>query len=172
MTTQPTQLAKLAAPFPRRLGDVEIIKQRETTRGQTESYVAHGVVNQWLLGVCGAFDFEVVEVIRGDVAAIAPNPKGKSDRAKAGTPALSGVVVGALCRLTVEVDGRRTVVTEVGDVDDVHNWRHDGERAKQAASDGLKRAAMRLGLGLHLWSGESYILDQRLNGNGSGAPAG
>jgi hypothetical protein len=31
-----------------------------------------------------------------------------------------------------------------------------------AASDGLKRCAMRLGLGLHLWAGGNYFLDKWL----------
>ena len=33
---------------------------------------------------------------------------------------------------------------------------------KDAASDALKRCAMRLGLGLHLWAQEHYFLDQQL----------
>ena len=33
---------------------------------------------------------------------------------------------------------------------------------KNATSDAFKRCWMRLGLGLHLWSGSSYFLDRQL----------
>jgi hypothetical protein len=65
-------------------------------------------------------------------------------------------------RLTCTIDGRQVRVEEVGDVGDVHNWPHDGARLKDAASDALKRCAMRLGLGLHLWAQEHYFLDRQL----------
>jgi hypothetical protein len=125
-------------------------------------YVAHHVVTQRLLSIVGPFDFELVEIIRGDVAAAAPIPNGRSRRAKAGTPALHNVVVGGVWRLTCEIDGRRVRIEEIGDVGDVHNWPHDGARLKDAASDALKRCAMRLGLGLHLWAQEHYFLDRQL----------
>jgi hypothetical protein len=125
-------------------------------------YVAHHVVTQRLLSIVGPFDFELVEIIRGDVAAVAPAPDGKSRRARAGTPPLHNVVVGGVWRLTCQIDGRRVRIEETGDVGDVHNWPHDGARLKDAASDALKRCAMRLGLGLHLWAQEHYFLDRQL----------
>jgi hypothetical protein len=125
-------------------------------------YVAHHVVTQRLLSIVGPFDFELVEIIRGDVAAVAPAADGKSRRARAGTPALRNIVVGGVWRLTCEIDGRRVRIEETGDVGDVHNWPHDGARLKDAASDALKRCAMRLGLGLHLWAQEHYFLDRQL----------
>ena len=125
-------------------------------------YVAHHVVNQRLLSIVGPFDFELVEVIRGDVAAVPPDPNDRSHPAKAGTPALHNVVVGGIWRLTCWIDGRRVRIEEVGDVGDVQNWPHDGTRLKDAASDALKRCAMRLGLGLHLWAQEHYFLDRQL----------
>lgn len=125
-------------------------------------YVAHHVVTQRLLSIVGPFDFELVEIIRGDVAAVPPAPNGKSRRARSGTPTLHNVVVGGVWRLTCEVDGRRVRIEEIGDVGDVHNWPHDGARLKDAASDALKRCAMRLGLGLHLWAQEHYFLDRQL----------
>src|SRR6266496_606071 len=125
-------------------------------------YVAHHVVTQRLLSIVGPFDFELVEIIRGDVAAAAPIPNGRSRRARAGTPALHNVAVGGVWRLTCEIDGRRVRIEEIGDVGDVHNWPHDGARLKDAASDALKRCAMRLGLGLHLWAQEHYFLDRQL----------
>jgi len=158
------QLAKLVARFPERFIDRD---------PGGNLYVSHSTVNEWLLGVVGPFSFELVTVIRGDVAEVAPNPQGGSKRAKAGTPALHDVIVGGVWRLSVEIDGRTVRVEEAGDCEDPANWRHDGQRLKQAASDALKRCAMRLGLGLHLWSGDAYVLDQRLsgtagNGNGNG----
>ena len=145
-------LVELARRFPD--GFVE--------RKDGNDYVAHHVVNQRLLSIVGPFDFELVQVIRGDVPAVAPDPQGRSRRARAGTPELRAVVVGGIWRLTCTVDGRRVRVEEVGDVGDVHNWPHDGARLKDAASDALKRCAMRLGLGLHLWAQEHYFLDQQL----------
>ena len=145
-------LTQLARRFPQ--GFIE--------RKDGIDYVAHHVVTQRLLSIVGPFDFELVEIIRGDVAAAAPVPNGKSRRARAGTSALHNVVVGGVWRLTCEVDGRRVRIEEIGDVGDVHNWPHDGARLKDAASDALKRCAMRLGLGLHLWAQEHYFLDRQL----------
>lgn len=110
----------------------------------------------------GPFDLEVVEVIKGEVAGKPADPSGGSQRAREGTPTLSGAVVGVVCRLSVEVDGRRVSVEEAGDCEDPHNWPHDGARLKDAMSDAFKRCAMRLGLGLHLWSEDSYFLYERL----------
>jgi hypothetical protein len=152
-----TQLARLARPFP----------ERFVAEVDGERYVPHGVVMQWLLGVLGPVSFEVVEVVRGDLPARPPDPKGRSRRAREGSPALAGVVVGVLARLSAVVDGREVAVCEVGDTGDPANWAHDGERAKVAASDALKRCAARLGLGLHLWvkPGE-YVLRERLTAEG------
>jgi hypothetical protein len=108
-------------------------------------------------------------VLRGDLPAVPADPNGKSRRAKNGSPALAGVVVGGIWRLIAEVDGRRVEVEEVGDVDP-RNKEHDGERLKDAASDALKRCAMRLGLGLHLWAQEHYFLDQQLAAQLAAAP--
>jgi hypothetical protein len=147
------QLARLARPFPRDLVERD-------PGGNV--YVAHENVTQWLLGIVGPFSFELVQVIRGDVPGRPPDPKGTSRRAKEGTPDLRNVIVGGVWRLTVQIDGRTVRIEEAGDVEDPHNWRHDGMRLKQAASDSIKRTAMRVGLGLHLWAGDRYILDQRV----------
>lgn len=145
------QLAELARVFP-----PQFVEQKD---GQ--SYVAHHVITQRLLSVVGPFDFQLVEVLRSDIPAVAPDPEARSRRGKAGTPALHQAVTGGVWRLSCEVDGRRTMVEEVGDTDP-HNWSTDGARLKDAASDALKRAAMRLGLGLHLWAQEHYFLHQQL----------
>jgi hypothetical protein len=157
-----SQLAKLATPFPRQLVERD---------PQGNSYVSHSTVTEFLLGITGPFSWELVEVVRGDVAEVPPNPRGQSERSRKGTPALHQVIVGAVWRLTVEVDGRTVRVEEVGDVEDPVNWKTDGARLKQAASDAIKRGAMRLGLGLSLWSGDAYLLDERLNG-AEGGPDG
>jgi hypothetical protein len=141
--------------FSRRFPDQYVEKK------DGQEYVAHHVINQRLLSVVGPFDFQLVEILRSDVPAVPSDPTAKGKRAQRGTPALQQVVTGGVWRLTCEVDGRRTQVEEVGDADP-HNNATDGGRLKDAASDALKRCAMRLGLGLHLWAQEHYFLDKQL----------
>jgi len=143
-------LADLAKPFAPRL-----IRKNPSGGG---SYVKQSTVTQKLLAVVGAFDWHLAEVIRGDVPALAPNPDGQSRRAKEGAPALTQAVVGCIGRLTVNVDGRTVAVEGAGDCEQPHNWPHDGARLKDAESDAIKRAAMRLGVGLHLWAQEDFFL--------------
>lgn len=150
----PSQLERLARPFPQRL-----IHSNPSGGG---SYVKHSVVTEKLLAVVGPFDFELVQVIRGDVGAITPNPSAKSDRGRNGAPALVDAIVGAVCRLSVVVDGVRVRIEEVGDCESPHNWPHDGARLKDAMSDALKRCAMRIGVTLHLWSGAEFSLYDQL----------
>jgi hypothetical protein len=102
MTTEPSDLARLARPFPREL------VQRDPGGN---NYVAHENVTQWLLGIVGPFSFELVEIIRGDVPGVPPDPKGRSRRAKDGTPELRNVIVGGVWRLTLRIDGRTTGAT-------------------------------------------------------------
>lgn len=149
-----TQLERLAKPFPKRL-----IHENPSGGG---SYVKHSVVTEKLLAVLGPFSFELVQIVRGHVAAVEPNPQGKSARAKAGSPALDDCIVGAVCRLRVVVDSVPVSVEEVGDCESPNNWPHDGARLKDAMSDALKRAAMRLGVTLHLWSGAEFSLYEQL----------
>ena len=98
-------LVELSRPFP-----TDFVERKD---GQ--DYVAHHVVNQRLLSIVGPFDFELVQVIRGDVAAMPPDPSARSRRGKAGTPALQNVVVGGIWRLTCAIDGRQVRVEEVGE---------------------------------------------------------
>lgn len=149
-----SQLADLARPFPR-----QFVQTNPSGGGQ---YVSHSEVTQWLLMAVGPFSFEVMELVRGFVPGKAPDPKASSARGKAGVPDLPNAVVGALCRLTVTVDGVPVTVVEVGDCEQPHNWPHDGARAKDAASDAIKRCAMRVGVGLHLWAQEHYFLHRKL----------
>src|SRR5690606_18331783 len=55
-------------------------------------------------------------------------------------------------------------VVEVGDVEGAAA-QDDGANLKEASSDAFKRCWMRLGLGLHLWSGDDYFLDKQLDAN-------
>jgi len=101
-------------------------------------YVEHGVIVQRLLEVVGPFSFAVTTLITDN----------------------AGVVSGCTATLAVEVDGRQVTITEVGDVERPTD--NNASNAKSASSDALKRCAMRLGLGLHLWTGDAYYLDRSL----------
>jgi hypothetical protein len=125
-----SDLLALSKPFPSRY-----IKQ--PPKGKYGQYVPHDVVNQKLLAVLGPFDFYVTEIIRS----------GENNQVEA-----------VICRLTVTLDGQRVTVEEVGDCEVPGNWKTEGGRLKDAISDALKRCAMRLGCGLHLWSGPDYDL--------------
>jgi len=117
-----SQLSKLATPFSDRYV--------ETKPGKfAAAYVPHGIVTQFLLGILGPYDFHINDVVRD----------------------ADGTLTGCLCTLTVEIDGRVTSVQEVGECENPSNWKTDGARLKACASDGIKRCAMRVGLGLHLW---------------------
>jgi hypothetical protein len=137
-----SQLARLAKPFPSAL-----VHSNPSGQGRGD-YVSHSVVNEKLLAVVGPVSYEVVEVLRGRV-------KGKDE--------LGDVVVGCLARLTITFDdGRVASVVEVGDCENPTNWPHDGARMKDASSDAFKRCAMRLGVGLHLWSQDEFSLYEQL----------
>ena len=157
-------LSNLSIPFPS-----AYVHENPSGGG---SYVAHPVITQRLLLHLGTFDFELVQIVRGRVEGRPGNPDGRSARARVGVPALDDAIVGAVCRLTCDVDGRRTVVEEVGDCEDPHNWPHDGARLKDAMSDALKRCAMRLGLGLHLWCkpGEYFLRSKLTDQQAGGQP--
>lgn len=133
------QLAALCKPFP------EGYVHDNPSGGGRGSYVSHDVVTQRLLHVLGGFSTEVVEVLRGTV--------------KGGTDV---VVVGVLLKLTATIDGVAYSVTECGDCEQPTNWPHDGARMKDAMSDGIKRAAMRFGVAIHLWSGKEFLLDRAI----------
>ena len=148
-----TQLQQLAEPFPEQL-------IKPAPAGQFGEYVAHSTVTERLLSIVGPFDYEVTEVIRGEAPAVIG--KGKEfDADNPKHPARSNAVVGCLARMGVTIDGRKVYVTEVGDVD-MPARNSDGSNLKNASSDAIKRCAMRLGLGLHLWSQEDYFLDLQL----------
>jgi len=145
------QLHQLSRPFP-----LSLIK--EPAPGKFGDYVPHSAVTERLLSIVGPFDFQITEVIRGQ----APDIIGEDGTKE--LPRFSGrddAVVGCLATLGVTIDGQRVYITEVGDVDQPA-MNHDGANLKNAASDAIKRCAMRIGLGLHLWSQEMYFLDKQL----------
>jgi hypothetical protein len=113
--------------------------------GRGNSYVPHHVVTQRLIQIFGAPPkIEILrEVYDGDV--------------------LSGV----LMRLTVY---GLEPVEEFGEADNPQS-KTNGARAKDACSDAIKRCAMRLGNGLHLWAQESYFLFEQLQAKAESTPA-
>ena len=123
-----SQLTQLAKPFAQRL-----IADAPSGHGV---YVAHDIVTAKLLAVVGPFDFEVTELIKDE----------------------EGRVDGCLARLSCVIDGQPVTIVEVGECDNVAQKKTNGDRAKNAASDAIKRCAMRLGAGLHLWSGSDFFL--------------
>jgi len=126
-----SQLSKLATPFSDKFIE-------EKPGAFKAVFVSHGIVTQFLLGILGPYDFSIDTIIRD----------------------ADGTATGILCTLTVDVDGRTTSIQEVGECENPSNWKTDGARIKACASDGVKRCAMRLGLGLHLWHkrDKNYVL--------------
>ena len=135
-------LKALAQPF-----DADMIQEYQAS-GYHASFVSHADVAQKLLAEHGPYSWEIIEIIR-EHDAHAKEP---------------GVVTGVVGKLTLEIDGRHVVISEVGE------YRHKGaqprsagDRAKNASSDAFKRAAMRAGVGLHLWCQETYELHRVLD---------
>lgn len=149
-------MAELARPFPDRLV--------HTNPAGGGSYIKHHVIEQRLIQVLGIPPhFTLVEIVRGNVAAIQPNPQANSKRAKEGRPELVNVVVAVIARMQASIDSETVIVDEAGDCESPHNWDTDGQRLKDAFSDAYKRCAMRLGCALHLWSQEEYFLFDKLS---------
>lgn len=98
------------------------------------SYVNHGVVRQRLLDVLGPYNWKVRFTI---------------DDA-------DGKLTGCIGTLSVKINGETITVEGAGDCE--HDQGTNGANLKHAESDAFKRAAMNLGLGLHLWCGDEYFL--------------
>jgi hypothetical protein len=140
-----TDLRKLATPIPARY-----IGQNDKGMPAAD----HTVITQLLHLYVPGWSFEVVEVLRTDV----PEKQGKSKSWPGGH-----YVTGVVGRLSATVDGHRQVIEEAGGVENVQMHDGDGERLKHATSDALKRCAMRLGLGLHIWAQGNYFLDRAID---------
>ena len=144
MTDSKTDLQKLATRVPERL-------LTSTKRGgKTFEAMDHTVVSQFLLLICGGYDFQIIEELYGPI--------------ETGKHATDRGLVGCRARLTVEIDGKTVKVEDYGGLENAGNIDGDGERGKHAASDALKRCARHLGLGLHVWAKSAYFLDVKLNG--------
>jgi hypothetical protein len=113
--------------------------------GRGNDHVPHHIVQQRLIRIFGAPPkIELLrEIYDGDK--------------------LTGVVM----RLTVP---GFEPVEEAGDTDNPQS-KTNGSRLKDASSDALKRCAMRLGLGLHLWSQKDYYLYDAIKEQGESASA-
>ena len=107
-------------------------------------YIQHSVIRQRLLSVLGAYSTKIVETIYDE----------------------GGIVTGVVLELTCEIDGQKISIQEAGDVEKPTNWKTNGARMKDAMSDAIKRCAMSLGVGLHLWSQidgqDEYFLDKQI----------
>lgn len=135
-------LTALSRPFP-----TEYISRSP----QGADYVGHATVNQALLATLGPFSFAVDQIVRDSA---------------------TQKICAVLATLTVTIDGKEVSVTEAGDVDDKQasmtskkdgtKIKNDGALLKDCMSDALKRCAMRLGLGLHLWCKDQYFLHSSL----------
>ena len=139
------QLHELSRPFP-----AEFI--HKAPAGKFGEYIQHSVIRQRLLSVVGPYSQEVKEILREKIT----DKQGKEVE----------VVTGVILALTVEIDGQLVTVEESGECEQPFNWRTDGARMKDAMSDAIKRCAMALGVGLHLWSQmkgkDEYFLDKQL----------
>ena len=149
-----SQLADLARPIP-----PAYIGKND--RGMDAS--DHTVITQLLHLYVPGWSFEIIEVLRSDV----PEKVTQKHTYPGGH-----FVTGCVGRLTVTMDGESVSMDEAGGVELAGMKDGDGERLKHAASDALKRCAMRLGLGLHIWAQQSYFLDRSLAKRGDGADHG
>ena len=138
------QLMELSKVFPDKF-----IHKNPTGFGD---YIQHSVIRQRLLSVLGGYSQEVKQVLREKLT----DKQGVEKE----------VIVGVVLALTVEIDGELVTVEEVGDVEQPFNWKTEGARMKDAVSDAVKRCAMAIGCGLHLWARfenkSEYFLDQQL----------
>lgn len=141
-----SQLRELATPIPQKFIG-------KSDKGMDAA--DHTVINQLLLRNLGPFSFSVVHVLRSEV----PDFKTKGGKTYPG----GLFVTGAVCRLTAVVDGREVSIEEAGGCENAALKDGDGERLKHATTDALKRCAMRLGLGLHIWAQQMYFLDKQLD---------
>ena len=109
----------------------DYIKQKP---GKGGDYVIHGVVRQRLLDVVGFYDWSIDREIYDQ----------------------DSKLTGCIGTLTIYVGEEAISVQGAGDVE--HDQGTNGANLKHAESDAFKRAAMNLGLGLHLWCGDNYFV--------------
>jgi hypothetical protein len=98
---------------------------RVTKGSHTEDYINHAAITDRLNAVCPGWTMSEPQWIKDD----------------------KGHIAGVVCSMTIGTVTR----WEVGDVDRPSS---PGDEAKKAMSDWIKRAAMRFGVGIDLWSKE------------------
>jgi hypothetical protein len=130
---------------------------KQPAPGKYGQYVKHSTVNERLLAIVGPFTWEIVREIWG------PTPEVKAKKTNKIYPARDRAIIGCIGRLTITIDDKTVSVEEAGDVEQAA-MNEDGRNLKDASSDAFKRCAMRLGLGLHLWSQDDYFLHNYLKG--------
>ena len=113
---------------------------QQAPSGKHGTFIPHYVIEQVIIATVGHFDWELKETLYGPVPAMGDQK-----------PSTRDMLTGAIYRMTVTVDGHRVVIEEAGSADAPSSEWNDAERLKKASSDALKRCAMRLGVGLHLW---------------------
>ena len=143
-----SQLERLAIPFPPQ--HVSTVQRGS----RAASYVSWSLVQQRLLGTLGPVDQFVVELIRGVI------PEMKT--ANKTYPAVADGVTGVVAEFVYHIDGRQVRIQEIGTCENPAMRDNDGDRAKLALSDATKRAAARIGVGLHLWSKGVWFLPKML----------
>ena len=113
--------------------------------GRGNSYVEHGIVLQRIILATGRPPhIEIVRELYDE-----------------------GQLTGVLMRMTAF---GYEPVEEFGEADNPQA-KTNGARAKSAASDAIKRCAMRLGVGLHLWVGDAnYLLFEKSAGSEQSEP--
>lgn len=105
-------------------------------------YVSHSEVQQRLLFHLGPTPQRVVEIIRN----------------------ADGQVHGVILEMTFTIDGETIVIQEAGDCE--RPGPNDALNTQMAISSAIARCCMRVGLGLHLWAGDHYVLDRALTPKG------
>ena len=123
-------LQELSKPFPQKY-----IHKNPTGFGE---YIQHSVIRQRLLSVLGPFEQKIIQVFKEEMT----DKQGKTKT----------VTTGVVLEMTFNIAGREVSVQEIGDVEQPFNWKTEGARMKDAVSDAVKRCAMAIGCGLHLWA--------------------
>jgi len=144
--TDRAQARALAAPIPDRF-----IERKPGASGA--DYIGHDVITAYLNAIVPDWTFTLVDQIWGPAAEVVTK--------KGTVPGRDGAIVGGVWRMVATVDGHTRTVDEVG-TSEHPAMHHDGENLKLAASDAIKRCAMRLGLGLDLWLDRHAGLGARL----------
>ncbi len=132
-------------------------------QGKYGSYVPHYVISQIILASTGPFDWELVEILRGSVP-------GMTTKRGDAYPELTNAIIGCVYRMRLQIDGRTVTIEESGSCDAEAFENNDADRLKKASSDALKRCAMRLGVGIHLWCkrDNQFIIHKSLVFQGKG----